>query len=343
MTPMRLAAAIARRRTSASSQPEGRGQSRFSAPGAGKFLGATAVLCYWGVLALAWLAQKLPLGISYWIATRVGDVVYLVWWRGRASTIDNFRRVLGEGEPERVVRHIARRSFRNYHRTIVDFFRLPRLNPQEAERLIEGHGWEHLDRALAQGKGVILVGTHFGNWDLAAMALAARNYRVNAVADGFSSKKLEEWVKRNREARGVRIIPVGSYSLRHIFQALRRNEAVGIIVDRPAGEEGVPVRFFGEWTRWPRGPAVLALRTGAPLLAGYLVRRPDGSFKGEIRPISAVPMGQKAQPSQEDVQSLTQAMVELFEEYIRRYPDQWYMFRRMWPPRDRPQARSQAN
>lgn len=289
------------------------------------------MLKYWGVVVLAWLAQKLPSGFSYWVANRIGDFVYLTWWRGRASTIDNFRHVLGDGVPDIEVRRTARRAFRNYHRALVDFLRMPRLHPEEAERLIEGRGWEHLDRALAQGKGVLLVGTHFGNWDLAGMVLAARDYPVNAIADGFSSKKLEEWVRRNREARGVRIIPVGSYGLRQIFKALRRNEAVGVIFDRPAGHEGVPVRFFGEWTRWPRGLAALALRTGAPVLAGYLVQRPDGSFTGEIHPVPGAATGEKAAMSEDKVQALTQAMVELFEEYIRRYPDQWYMFRRMWP------------
>jgi KDO2-lipid IV(A) lauroyltransferase len=293
--------------------------------------GVSATLRYWSVRALAWLAQRLPLRFSYWVADRVGDFIYLTWHRGRASAIDNFRHVLGEEVSEEEVRLTARRSFRTFHRAMVDFLRLPRVQPDEALRLIEGRGWEHLDRALAQGKGVILVGTHFGNWDLAGMVLAARNYRVNAVADGFSSEKLEQWVRRNREARGVHIIRVGTYALRHIYRALQRNEAVGIIVDRPAGPEGVPVRFFGHWTRWPRGPAVLALRTGAPVLAGYLVQRPDGSFTGEIRPVPGLATGQKAEPSEERVQALTQAMVELFEDCIRRYPDQWYMFRRMWP------------
>lgn len=294
---------------------------------------------YWGVLAVAWLAQRLPPGLGYWVAACIGDFVYLIWWRGRANTIGNFRRVLGDGVPDREVRRTARQSFRNYHRAMVDFLRLPRVRPDEAESLIEGRGWEHLDGALAHGKGVILVGMHFGNWDLAGMVLAARNYRVNAVADGFGSKKLEEWVRRGREARGVRIITVGSYGIRNVFQALRRNEAVGVILDRPAGADGVPVRFFGEMTRWPRGPAVLALRTGAPLLAGYLVQRPDGSFTGEVNPVPGVTAGERTEVSEEKVQAVLQAIVEMFEEYIRHYPDQWYMFRRMWPRRDGPGRR----
>ncbi len=295
---------------------------------------ASATLRYWCVLALAWLAQRLPLRFCYWVAARVGDFVYLTWHRGRASTTDNFRHVLGEGAPEDQVRLMARRSFRNYHRTLVDFLRLPRLHPWEAQQLIEGRGWEHLDRALEQGKGVILVATHFGNWDLAGMVLAARSYRVNAVADSFSSEKLEQWIRDTREARGVRVIPVGTYALRQIYRVLQRNEVVGIVVDRPAGPEGVPVRFFGHWTRWPRGPAVLALRTGAPVLAGYLAQRPDGGFTGELRPVPGLATGLKAEPSEERVQAITQAMVDLFEDYIRRYPDQWYMFRRMWPAQD---------
>ena len=196
---------------------------------------------------------------------------------------------------------------------------------------------------FAQGKGVPLIGLHFGNWDLAGLALAARHYPVNALADGFGSRQLEAWIRRSREARGVKIIPVSGLGLRQVYRALKRNEVVGIIFDRPAGAEGVPVRFFGEETRWPPGPAVLALRTKAPVIVGYLVRRPDGTYEGEMRPVGPFSGDHRVA---RDVQTVTQAIVSHFEDFIRRYPDQWYMFRRMWPTPGRvihPSTRRRVN
>jgi KDO2-lipid IV(A) lauroyltransferase len=235
--------------------------------------------------------------------------------------------VLGPYTPEIEVRRTARRSFHNYHRAMVDFLRLPRLTGSDATRIIEGRGWEHLDDALQQGKGVLLVGTHFGSWDLAGLALAARRYPVNAIADGFGSKQIEDWVRTSRESRGIRIIPLRNGGLKRIYHALQRNEAVGIVFDRPAGQDGVEVEFFGESTYFPAGPAALALRTGAPIIVGYLVRRPDGNYVGEMERVAGLEGNHQ---SDEDIRQATQAIVRRFEDYIRRYPDQWYMFRRMW-------------
>ncbi len=282
---------------------------------------------YLSVRTLAWLVQRLPVGFSYLVATVVGDVVYLTWSRGRTNTIHNFRRVLGVDAPEIEVRRTARRSFHNYHRSMVDFLRLPRLSPAEAEQITDVQGWEHLEDALREGKGVLLVGTHFGNWDMAGLALAARDYSVNAIGDGFGSKQIEEWVKSSREARGIRIIPLYNGGLKRVFYALRRNEAVGIVFDRPGGQDGVEVEFFGEKTSFPPGPAALALRTGAPLIVGYLVRRPDGTYVGEMDRIEDL---HGSGQCDEDIRRATQVIVDRFEDYIRRYPDQWYMFRRMW-------------
>jgi phosphatidylinositol dimannoside acyltransferase len=287
---------------------------------------------YYSVRSLAWLAQRLPVDISYLLATVVGDIVYLTWWRGRTNTIHNFRRVLGSSCSEIEVRRTARRSFHNYHRSMVDFLRLPRLTSADAAQMISSRGWEHLDAAFTQGKGALLIGTHFGNWDMAGLALAARNYPVNAIADGFGSKRLENWVRSLRESHGIRIISMSNGGLKTVYHALRHNEAVGIIFDRPAGRNGVEVEFFGEKTRFPAGPAVLALRTGAPVVVGYLVRMPDGMFGGEIEQVAVLNGKAKYDKSrsEEDIQEVTQIIVRCFEDYIRRYPDQWYMFRRMW-------------
>jgi lauroyl/myristoyl acyltransferase len=157
--------------------------------------------------------------------------------------------------------------------------------------------------------------------------LAARDYPVNAIADGFGSKYIEDWVQTSRESRGIHIIPLHDGGLKRVYHALRRNEAVGIVFDRPAPQEGVEVEFFGETTRLPAGPATLALRTGAPVIVGYLARRRDGTYVGEMERVTGV---EGKARSEEDIRRATQAIVRRFEDYIRRYPDQWYMFRRMW-------------
>ncbi len=162
---------------------------------------------------------------------------------------------------------------------------------------------------------------------MAGLVLAARNYSVNAIADGFGSKQIEDWVRSSRESRGIRIIPIRNGGLKRIYHALRKNDAVGIVFDRPSGDAGIEVEFFGQKASFPAGPATLALRTGAPVIVGYLVRGPDGRYVGEMDRVTGL---QGNGQCTEDIACATQAIVRRFEDYIRRYPDQWYMFRRMW-------------
>jgi len=283
---------------------------------------------YGSFLGLIFLTQHLPLKVAYGLASLLGDLLFLLWRRGRVNAIDNMRHVLGPGAKDLEVRRTAQRSLRNYMKVLVDFLRLPRISDEEVERRVQGRGWEYLDRALEGGRGALLVGTHLGSWDLAGLALAARGHKLYVVAERQRPSWLNRIGRDWREARGIHLIFM-ERTLKPLFHALARNELVGIVVDRPWPEgEGVTVEFFGQRISWPSGPATLALRTGAQLLTGYLVRTSDGHFEGEIfPPLEFQPSGDRS----EDLRWLSQKIVALQEELIRRYPDQWYMFRRMWP------------
>ncbi len=112
---------------------------------------------------------------------------------------------------------------------------------------------------------------------------------------------------------------------------MRRNEIVLLLVDRPMPGEGVPVQFFGETAWLPSGPAAIALKTGASIVIGHCIRLPgDVRFAGGLEPaLDYAPLltGDK----EADVRAITQAVASAMETLIRRAPDQWYMFRPMWP------------
>jgi lauroyl/myristoyl acyltransferase len=188
------------------------------------------------------------------------------------------------------------------------------------------NGWEHLDRALEKGEGVLVVGTHLGNWDLAGALMIARGYSLAAVAENLSNPYIDRWAWRVREMRGIQLMSMGEAPLK-IYRALGHNRVVAVVTDRPLYADGVPILLFGAETRWPKGVAALALRTGAQVVTGYLVRDRDGAFTAEVVPIEYQRTGDR----ESDIQRLTQKVAEVQEGFIRRYPDQWYMFRRMWP------------
>jgi KDO2-lipid IV(A) lauroyltransferase len=112
-----------------------------------------------------------------------------------------------------------------------------------------------------------------------------------------------------------------------MLRALRQNEILAILIDRPLSAEGVPVRFFGAETRVPGGAATLALRAGAPVVCAAALRTSEGFAAHVSPPITIEPSGD----SRRDVQELTQHAMSWLEALIRSHPDQWYMFRNMWP------------
>ncbi len=294
---------------------------------------------YWTYRSVSYVSGKLPVRIGYWIGALAGDFVYLTWKRHSANAVSNMRRVLGEHADWQVVKEMARDSFRNYAKTLVDFLRFPHLDYNDIDRAIAPQrGWENLDNALSRGKGVIVVSGHIGNWDLAGALLGHHGLPLHAVADTFTPKRMNDLINGTRERHGINIIKLEAGSLKQIFTALKRNEIVMLMFDRPQPEEGVPVQFFGETAYLPPGPAAIAIKTGASLTVGYCVRRRgDKTFSGAFEePIEYAPLltGDK----EADIQRVTQEIVNRMEAIIRRHPDQWYMFREMWPRTSRHDA-----
>ncbi len=286
------------------------------------------MVVYWLTLCLLWLTRHLPLKLCYTVAGVVGDLVYVFWPKARKNVLHNLGHVLGPQATNPEITATARRSFRNYMRLLVDFARTSTTDPATVEARLKVTGWEHLDEAFRHGRGVLLVGSHLGSWETAGLALVNRGYRVSGVSESLPNERINRLAVESRAALGIELIPM-EYGLKRVYAALRRNEAVGLVTDRPLSPgEGTPVQFFGQSITWPTGPAVLALRTGAKIVTGYLVRNDRGDYFGELYP----PLEFEATGDRDsDVQRITQQIVSIQEDLIRRYPDQWYMFRRMWP------------
>jgi KDO2-lipid IV(A) lauroyltransferase len=210
---------------------------------------------------------------------------------------------------------------------MLDFLRLGSTGA--VQRGVYAEGWEHLDAALARGRGVIVVAAHFGSWDRAAALLQTRGLRAHVLVDRFEPPALDAVIQQVRAAHGLSIIPAeGGAALRAVYAALRRNEIVILVADRPQREKGTPVTFFGQRAWLPSGPAMLARRTGATLMHAYLLRRPDlRTFQGAIEPpIEVAATGDR----HADEQAIMQAVVDRLQRLIQQHPDQWYMFRPMW-------------
>jgi len=283
------------------------------------------ILYFLGRIA-SFVFGKLPPRQGYALACVLGHIVYLTWPRGRTYLRENMGYVLGNGASQKQIDRLAKGSLRNYFRYLADFVCLPAVKPEDIKKRVIFQGWDNLEGALGEGKGAILVSLHQGNWDLSGAAIALRNYPLNVVAESFPSAKLNEFVQRRRREKGMKVIPM-EHGVGRMVQALRRNELLALLIDIPGADKGVAVNFFDAITQVPRGAATLALKTDAKVIPTSLVRLPDNTFVAFIG--QYIPF----QPSgdlKKDIQALTQSIMSSLEKFVRQYPDQWYMFRRMW-------------
>ncbi len=250
---------------------------------------------------------------------------YLVMPAKRRSSNANFGRVLGLPPDDPRVRRLALRAYREYATYIVELMRLPSRPADELADSIEGDGIERLVSIWREsGQPVIVVAGHVGNNEAIAAAIAGHGYPANAVADDTSFPELFEFLRRQREAWGVRIIPWRN--LRELFAVLRRKEILALLIDWGYHDDGIPVRLFGHWTTLPAGPATLAAKTGAIIAPLTIRRTTSGRFRIELYETFTVASSEPA-----DLQRATQRIADALERAIAAAPDQWYSFKPMWP------------
>jgi lauroyl/myristoyl acyltransferase len=282
----------------------------------------------------ALLSRIMPRSWRYLIGTAVGDVVYRVWPAKRRILQNNMATVLGLPPQHPEVGRTSLKAMRNYCKYLIEFLELAGGSaPQAVVRCLQNaQGLEHLQRAVQLGKGVIIATAHFGTIEVGGPALATLT-PFHAVHDRFRPDYLDRLIQGRRVQMGIN--PISVDNVRQMLRVLHQGEALALLFDRPVEPgKGVTVRFFGRETALPAGPAVLAMKTGAALLPIYQFRQPDRSIKIVIfPPISWTSTGERKC----DVQLVMQKLVDTYQAMIRDRPDQWYMFRPMWPANAIPQ------
>jgi len=290
---------------------------------------------YWVWRITASLAQRLPAGITYPAAVAGGELAYLLWRRRRRIAKENFAVVLARPTHDVEVARIARRSFRNFAKYLLEIMRFPRLRMDELQRIvaIDPRSWGHLRQARDHGRGLIFVSMHFGNFELGG-ARIANEIPLNVIADELENQRLMDLLVTNRAHKNVNILtPEGSVKL--VLRALRRNEMVGFMMDlgpRAKELDHVQATFFGESTSFPTIAANLARVSGAPIVVAVVTRERDNTFRGVTLPPLFV---ERTKQAARDIEHATQAIVGELEQLVRGNPDQWYIFRPMWPVPER--------
>jgi KDO2-lipid IV(A) lauroyltransferase len=215
------------------------------------------------------------------------------------------------------------RGFRSYGQYWAEGAKLPALSKSVIDdRFCISEGLEYLRDAKERGRGVILALPHMGSWEWGGAYLDSLGLGMTAVAEVLEPPALFEWFKEKRESIGIRIEPLNDHAGAVLLSTLRRGEVVGLLCDRDLQGNGVTVEFFGELVTMPAGPATLALRTGATLVAAACYTGPGRDHFAVITPpIAAERLGRL----RDDVTRVTQAISRELEGLIRRAPEQWHV------------------
>jgi KDO2-lipid IV(A) lauroyltransferase len=225
------------------------------------------------------------------------------------------------------VRDVARASFESLGRTAVEAALLPSLGRQGVLDLFERvDGWELLEEARAEGRGVIIVTGHLGNWEIGGSYVAARGVPIDGIARGMANPLFDRYLTETRERLGMRIVHDAD-AVRRTPRALREGRAVAFLSDQGAlGLASTYVPFFGRLAKTPRGPAVFALRLGTPTLFAVAVRQPNGRFVLSFERVEIVDTGDRERDVDATVTRYTQAL----ERWVRRAPEQYFWQHRRW-------------
>lgn len=271
------------------------------------------------------LALRLPVALSYRIAALLSRVKYIFSPSERREMIENLRCVLPHNS-NKELKEYGKGILANFSLYLVDFFRFKKIDLKYIKEHVKVVGENHLDDALAKGKGVILLTAHLGNWELGGAVIGVLGYPMNVLALDHKNKLVNDFFVNQRRMKGERIISI-HFAIRRSIAALANNEFIAILGDKDFTNTGVVTKFFDKDSLMPKGPAVLSLKTGAVIIPGFLIRiKGEKSMLFFERPVEYSPTGD----FDKDILKLTELCTGRIEEVIKRYPTQWYCFRRFW-------------
>ena len=287
----------------------------------------TGNLLYTVVQKIFRLLGRVPSALAETCSAVLGSLFYALARKHRKIAIDNLSMAFGEVKSPDEIVAIARQVFINLVRIVFEYSRAWQWDDRQLAQQISIRGLEEIRRANAKGKGVILLGAHFGNWELLPMVVHMAGVTMGIVYRAMDSPVLDMLFMEIRSRHGNILIPNQRGAMRRLYKTLKRGNAVGLLMDQGVDfDDGFFADFFNQRAATATGPAILALKSQAPVVPLFIIRRSRG-FQAVFGP--ELPLIQTGDRTK-DIEENTQLYNHVIEAYVRRFPDQWFWVHQRW-------------
>jgi KDO2-lipid IV(A) lauroyltransferase len=270
--------------------------------------------------------DRLSLRRAGGIGARIGALGYRPFGVRRA-VVERQVRAAFPGLAELEVLRIARASYEHLGRTTIETALLPAYSRERVMGMFERvDGWDVVENAMARGRGILFVSGHLGNWELGGSLLAARGVPMEVVVRRMQNPLFDDYLNETRRRIGMTVIHDAD-AVRRVPRAAREGHAVAFLVDQGAvGLASTWVPFFGRYAKTPRGPAVFALRLGAPVVFGTALRQPSGRYTMHFEEVAVAATADR----DTDIDRIVASYTATLERWIRRAPEQYFWHHRRW-------------
>lgn len=274
----------------------------------------------------SWFFRLIGLNLSRKFAALLAIVFFYLIPIRKKVVINNLKIAF----PENDIHTIKKLSFKVYLSfliTFVEILSIPYLKREEIINAVECSNPELIVEKYHEGKGVILLSSHFGNWEFIAISVAMQiNLPFSVVVKPLRNNLVYQWMNRARTRFGNEIVPLG-ISIRKTYQTLKEKKIVALVADQRGPAEGIRVNFFGTMVSVYSGPAALALKTGAPIICGIPVRGKDYKYRTTLVEISQSDLPDN---EEEKIREICQRYTSYLEKVIRENPEQWLWMHKRW-------------
>lgn len=283
------------------------------------------------VLGLARLVRLVSRRGLARLAGWLGGIAFHILRIRRKIVLENLRTAFCGEKDQREIERIARGVYTHFALTLAEICRMPLIAGGDGallEQIVEAGGLDELGRALAEGRGAILLSGHLGSWELGAAVVAHSLGHFKVVAAPMKNPMVDAFLVRCRRSAGIEPIAPG-ISMRQVVKAVRNGEAVGFLADQDAGPSGLMPEFFGRPASTATGPAAIAIRWHVPIFLSFSVRLADGRHRLTLEKVEP-PEPNAPGGRDQSIDWIMRRYTIRLEEVVREQPEQWLWLHRRW-------------